>query len=397
MLTKKICSEKIFLQIIFLITLILLNIKTAQATEPVILADTAILIEASTGRVIYEKNADVPRPPASMTKMMTCILGLENLTKRTLVPISETAAYAEDNTFYWTPGDVIQADELMLGMMMVSDNGAAVAIAQAVAGSISDFTYLMNQRAYELGCTNTNFANPNGLPNENHYSTARDMAKIAMYGMSVPDFRDIVSMQKAIIHWRSPAEKWSEAENTNELLETYDGMTGIKTGWTRAAGGCLAASAIRGNIELIAIIMHSIDNHTRFDDAKKLLDYGFNSVKMTRTINKDRVEKVVFVRNGKNAIVHVRPLEDLNFPLLKDEDPKKLKVSYELPKVVDASIKEGQIIGKANLKYDGKILTSIPLTAEEKVEKGFSIGSKLVGLMEPVISIAQNVLIAFFA
>ena len=204
------------MRIILLIMLMLINISfaSAKAAEPIIQADSAILIEATTGRVIYEKNADEMRPPASMTKMMTCILGLENLTKRTLVPISEIAAYAEDNTFQWTPGDVIQADELMLGMMMVSDNGAAVAIAQAISGSVNQFAYLMNEKAAELGCTNTNFANPNGLPNDNHYSTARDMARIAMYGMSVADFRDIVAMKKAIIHWRSPENKISEAENT---------------------------------------------------------------------------------------------------------------------------------------------------------------------------------------
>ena len=229
----------------FLIVLIILSVFfgdmsliSAQISEPIIQADSAILIEASTGRVIYEKNADVARPPASMTKMMTCILGIENLTKRSLVQISNAAAYAEDNTFFWAPGDVIQADEIILGMMMVSDNGAAIAIAESVAGSIEDFAMLMNKRASELGCTDTHFANPNGLPNDNHYSTARDMAKIAMYGMTIPDFRDIVSMRKAVIHWRSPADKWSEAETTNELLGVYDGMTGIKTGWTRAAGGC---------------------------------------------------------------------------------------------------------------------------------------------------------------
>ena len=155
------------------------SLAFAQTPEPTILADSAILIEASTGRVIYEKNADVARPPASMTKMMTCILAIENLTKRTLVPIPDDSIYTEDNTFPWAQGDVIQADELMLGMMLVSDNGAAVALAQAISGTVPQFAALMNERARELGCTNTNFANPNGLPNDSHYSTARDMAKIA--------------------------------------------------------------------------------------------------------------------------------------------------------------------------------------------------------------------------
>ncbi|MBR1729313.1 MAG: D-alanyl-D-alanine carboxypeptidase [Selenomonadaceae bacterium] len=364
--------------------------------EPIIQADSAILIESSTGRVIFEKNADEKRPPASMTKMMTCILGLENLTKRTQVLISETAAYTEDNTFYWTPGDIIHAEDINLGMMLVSDNGAAVAIAQSISGTIPLFSRLMNHKAKLLGCTDTNFVNPNGLPNENHYSTARDMARIAMYGMTIPDFRDIVSTKKAIIRWQSPADKFAEAENTNELLDKYEGMNGIKTGWTRAAGGCLAASAIRGDTELIAIIMHSTDMDTRFDDARKLLDYGFKRVKMTKTINRDRVEKVVFVRDGERATIHVRPMKDLNFPLLDGENPKKLKVNYDLPKIVDAAIKKGDIVGNAQLKYNDKVLSSVPLIADETVNKGFSITSTLVGFMEPVIDIAQSI-VFFFA
>lgn len=374
------------LTLIFLTMILFTSLVAAQPT-PTIQADSAILIEASTGRVIFEKNADVARPPASMTKMMTCILGLENLPKRSLVKISEAAAYAEDNTFYWTPGDVIQADEIMLGMMMVSDNGAAIAIAEAVAGSVGDFAWLMNSRAAEIGCDSTHFANPNGLPNDNHYSTARDMAKIAMYGMTIPDFRDIVSMRKAVIHWRSPADKWSEAETTNDLLGVYNGMTGIKTGWTRAAGGCLAASAKRSDVELIAIVMHSTDNQTRFDDAAKLLDYGFSVVKMTQTINRDRVEKTVFVKGGEKATVHVRPREDLNFPLLEGEDPQKLKVRYDLPKIVDAEVRKGQILGTAKLEYKGQTLSSVPLIAEEAVMSGFSLSSTLISLAAPIISL----------
>lgn len=382
---------------VLMIMILLMSVTLKVEAEPIIQADSAILIEASTGRVIYEKNADEKRPPASMTKMMTCILGLEYLTREMHIQISDTAAMQEDNYFYWTTGDVLKAEEVMLAMMMESDNGAAIAIAQAIAGNVTDFAYLMNERAYELGCRDTNFMNPNGLPNENHYSTARDMSKIAQYGISMSEFRDIVSTKKAIIHWESPSSKWSEAENTNTLLKEYEGINGIKTGWTRVAGGCLSASAKRNGVELIAVVMHSTDNQTRFDDAKLLLDYGFETVNMTQTINKDRIEKVVFVREGKQATVHVRPKEDLKYPLLKGENPEELKVSYELPKIVNASIKEGQILGSAKLKYKGEIMASVPLVSDESVEKGFSIGSTIVSLAEPFMSIAQNLLIAIFA
>ena len=373
----------------YILTLfIFCSVSLAQAAEePIIKADSAILIEATTGRVIYEKNADEKRPPASMTKMMTSILCLENIIKRTPVSISESAVYTEDNTFEWQVGDIIMADELNLGMMLVSDNGGAVAIAQAVAGSVDEFAVLMNEKAAQLGCTNTHFANPNGLPNSNHYSTARDMSRIAMYCMQNYDFRDIVSMKKAVIHWMSPATKWTEAETTNDLIGVYDGANGIKTGWTNAAGGCLAASAKRGNVELIAIIMHSTDVYTRFDDAKKLLDYGFNRITMTQTLNKDRVEKIVFIKGGKQAVLHVRPQDDLHFPLLDGEDANKLKISYELPKLMDAGVKKGQIVGNANLKYNGKVIASVPMIAQETIDKGFSITSTLVGFVVPVMNI----------
>lgn len=369
----------------------LTSLAFAQTPEPTILADSAILIEASTGRVIYEKNADVARPPASMTKMMTCILAIENLTKRTLVPIPNDAIYTEDNTFNWTQGDVIQADELMLGMMLVSDNGAAVALAEAISGSVPQFAALMNERARELGCTNTNFANPNGLPNDRHYSTARDMAKIAQYGMTVPDFRDIVATKTAVIHWNAPVGKMTSAETTNELIGVYNGMTGIKTGWTMAAGGCLAASAKRNDIELIAIIMHSTDTHTRFEDATKLLDYGFGVVKMTKGIEREKIEKVVFIRDGKKATVRVKPLEDLTIPLLDGEDAKKLKLSYDLPKFADASIKKGQTLGNVELKCDGKTLGTVPLVAQDSVEKGFNIYAKIIGLAAAIMPSFLNV------
>ena len=253
-----------------------ISVVSAQTAEPEIFADSAILVDAITGDVLYEKNADVERYPASMTKMMTCILSIEYLPKDTPVTISENAIYTEDTYLPWNVGDVIRADELTLGVMLVSDNGGAVALAEAISGSVPQFAEKMNEKAKEIGCTNTHFVNPNGLTDYYHYSTARDMAKIAMYGMNISDFRDIVSTYDAVIHWSSPEGKTFSDVTTNNLIGKYTGANGIKTGWTSAAGGCLAASAMRGDVELIAIIMHSLDTQTRFDDAVKLLDYGFS-------------------------------------------------------------------------------------------------------------------------
>ena len=391
---------KFFLTTLFALALMIQSVSAA--VEPYISADSAILIEASTGRVIYEKNADVQRPPASITKMLTSIICLEWLDPDTPITISQSAAYAEDCTFNWTPGDMMSMRDLNYAMMLVSDNGAAIALAQAVAGNVPDFAAMMNEKAYELGCYDSNFANPNGLPNPNHYSTARDMARIAMYCMQDSRFRDVVGTKIETIHWLN-VDKKDLAESTNELFYSdgrgyyYEGATGIKTGWTNAAGGCLAASARRNGIELIAIVMHSADHNTRFEDARKLLDYGFDSVKFMRLVNKDRVEKTVFVEDGRSATVHVGPRDDINFPMFAGEDVSRLRLRYDLPKIVQASVKKNQVLGEAVLSYDGKPMARIPMIAREDVPRGFSVSSMLVAMMSPILSVASNVLVALLA
>ena len=382
-----------FLAIIISFLFILSPSAQARQKNLEISADSAILIEATTGRVIYEKNADERRPPASMTKMMTCILGLEYLTPEDRIKISQEAAYTEDSELMLQEGDLIEAGELLRGMMLVSDNGGAVAIGEAVSGNIYDFSRLMNDKAREIGCTDTNFENPNGLPNDIHLSTARDMAKISMYCLQNWDFRDIVSTQRETIHWLQPANHSLKVENTNKLLGTYKGTTGLKTGWTNAAGGCLAASAKRGEVELIAIVMHSEDTVTRFQDAQALLDYGFERVTSIYGINKDNVEKKIFVRGGEQATLEVGLADDLNYPLLRDEYRQNLTVEYDLPKVVDGGIKIGDTVGTAQLKYNGKVVASVPFVAKENVEEGFSFASAIVSLTEPFIDVAQDFLL----
>ena len=372
-----------------LLTAIILICQTAQAAgEPKILADSAILVEASTGRIIYEKNPDAEREPASMTKMLTCIIALEELDPLTEIPMSQEAATTEDNTLNWSATDSISAKDMITAVMLVSENGGAVALAQSIGGSIYGFADMMNTKAKQLGCKHSHFANPNGLPNSNHYSTASDMARIAVYCMKNEDFRKIVETRRTSIRWISPKEKWAELNNTNELLGKYKGANGIKTGWTQAAGGCLTASAKRGDVELIAVVMRSTDHDTRFDDAAAMFNYGFERVRMVNAIYKDRTEKTVFVRGGKQATIRVGADEDLNFPLMAGEDTKLLRVTYDLPKIVDADkgIKEGTVLGEAVLRYDGKPVARVPLVARESVAGGFSFGSLFVSFAAPFIT-----------
>ncbi|MCI7260517.1 MAG: D-alanyl-D-alanine carboxypeptidase family protein [Selenomonas sp.] len=350
-----------------------------EAFDLKLTAQSAILIEASTGRVIWEKDADVRHYPASMTKMMTGILALEKLLPKADVVISPNAAATEDCPLEIVAGECLSADNIITGMLMESDNGAAVAIAEAVDGSVSQFVQRMNERAQEIGMSNTHFVNPNGLTEANHYSTARDMAKLARFAMNNKKFREIVSTKKQVIHWEVPARQQKLAENTNKLLANYNGMNGIKTGWTKAAGGCLAASARRNGVELIAIVMQTPGPDDRFADASKLLDYGFKQVKMVKGIAKDRVSRKLWVRGGTSASVMAHPAEDINYPLINGEDPKHYTLSYDVPKVIAAPLKDGETVGRIIIKYDNKEVGSVPMISE-KVEAGFSIGSWLVGI-----------------
>ena len=165
--------------------------------------------------------------------------------------------------------------DILQQMMMISDNGAATAVGEAVGGDEATFAAMMNEKAQAIGAVNTHFVNMNGMPDANHYSTARDMAKIAAYAMHNDAFRQIVGTKAKNIYYIAPQGHKTYCRNTNELLESYPGCTGIKTGWTSAARGCLSAAAKRGDKELIAVVMHSDDDETRFSEAAALLDYGF--------------------------------------------------------------------------------------------------------------------------
>ena len=243
-----------------LLSLVLLLVwsAVAMAAAPDITADAAIVIDEATGQVLYEKNADKREYPASMTKMMTCILALEKSSPDQLVTVSRYAADVECTRLY--PGYTLRMADILQQMMMISDNGAATAVGEAVGVDEATFAAMMNEKAQAIGAVNTHFVNMNGMPDANHYSTARDMAKIAAYAMHNDAFRQIVGTKAKNIYYIAPQGHKTYCVNTNELLESYPGCTGIKTGWTSAARGCLSAAAKRGDKELIAVVMHSDDD-----------------------------------------------------------------------------------------------------------------------------------------
>ena len=238
-------------------------------------AGQAILVDGDTGKVLYEKCADERAYPASTTKIMTALITLETLEKyespmEQKITVPPEAEGVEGSSLYLKAGEKISIEDLLYGLMLVSGNDAAVALAEIIGGSQQTFVEMMNHRAEELHCSNTHFANPNGLFDENHYTTVRDMAIIAAEAMRNPTFRKIVGTAD----WKASREDsaYLTFHNKNKTLQQYDGGNGVKIGYTKSSGRTLVASAEREGKTLICVVMSAPD---WFNDAYRLMDYGF--------------------------------------------------------------------------------------------------------------------------
>lgn len=242
----------------------------AYAADLQVQASAAILLDAQSGEILFEKNAKVQRAPASTTKIMTAILAIEKGRLGDIATISTKAATVGEASLHLDPGDKLTVQELLHGALLKSGNDACVALAEAICYSEEEFVNLMNLKARVLGAENTTFMNTNGLPHQEHLSTAYDLALIARYAMNNPVFAEIVGKKQYTIHWLEP-KRSMYLKNTNKLLWSYSWVTGVKTGTTNKAGKCLVAAGSYQGREMIVVILNSSD---RFGEAKRLLAYG---------------------------------------------------------------------------------------------------------------------------
>lgn len=286
---------------ILAIMLIFLFCLQSFAYAVSVTAESAILVEVSTGRIIYEKNSTKQMFPASTTKMMTAILVIENCDLQEIVTVSETALQNIPSgyvTCNLSVGEEISVNDLLYALMIPSANDAAFVLAEHVAGSVDTFSDMMNFKAREIGCTNTHFVNPNGIHNNRHYSTAYDLYLIAKYCMQNETFRNIVMTTEYTL----PATNKYEAtdrtfKTTNDLLNPektnyYKTATGIKTGHTSMAGYCLASESSRDGLDFISIVLNSETDNKRFQDSAKLFDYGYDNYTLTKVKEKISLLKV---------------------------------------------------------------------------------------------------------
>ena len=293
-----------------------------------------------TGELLFEKNAHRVHSMASTTKIMTAICAIENcdnIDKEIEIPPS--AAGIEGSSMYLRAGEKMTIRELLYGLMLSSGNDAAVAIGESIAGSIDAFVELMNKKAVEIGAKNTHFANPNGLPNEEHYSTAEDMAKITAYGMSGSAFADIVSTKSYKIQGEGKAYP-RVLSNHNKLLSMYEGCIGVKTGFTKAAGRCLVSGAERNGMTLICVTLNAPDD---WNDHKKMFDYGFEKYNMTTVCSCEEPLCATEVLGSKAEVVPVYLSKDVCYPMCGGEDYKK---EVQLYPSVSAPLKAGEEVGE---------------------------------------------------
>ncbi|MEL7608542.1 MAG: D-alanyl-D-alanine carboxypeptidase family protein [Bacillota bacterium] len=334
-------------------------IARAQTAQPEVKAGGIVLIEATTGKVLYAKNAHVRLPMASTTKVMTAMLALEHGGLDALVEITEEAYGEEGSSMYLELGEKISLRDLLHGLMLVSGNDAAVAIADYIGGSVENFALLMNQKAKELGALNTSFVTPNGLHDDNHYTTAYDLALICQAAMKMPEFRELVSTTS---YKTTTGSRIRYLKSKNRILTQYDGGNGIKTGYTKPAGKCLTFAAERDEMQLIGVVLNCPN---MFPGAMSILDYGFTAYKMETIVHKGDVVTRAPVKRGIKNVLALVAKQDIMIPVLK-EGERAYRTRVVLNGIA-APIAAGDELGRLEVWEENKLLTSTALVAGEDV------------------------------
>jgi D-alanyl-D-alanine carboxypeptidase (penicillin-binding protein 5/6) len=353
---------------LYIAAIMLLYTCPARAEGPPdISAASALLMDADTGQVIYEKNGYKRREPASLTKIMTAIIALEYGHPQEIVLIGkEPASISVGQELRLKKGDRLTLENLIKAALLYSANDSTVAIAQHVAGSQERFIEMMNTKALVLGALDSSFANTNGYHHPNHFTTAHDLALITRYALANGDFVGIVSLPRATIHW-ADGKREIEVGNTNSLVRenSYQGIIGVKTGTTIRAGNCLVAAARRNGRTLIAVVLHS---RNRFQDAVKLLDHGFNDIPLSAVAGRGEVVGRVAVAGGTKDQVEAVCPKEVNL-YLSDRDLTKLTRKVILTGSLHAPVKKGQQVGTLVFMLKDREVARTGLVAAQRVRR----------------------------
>ncbi len=333
----------------------ILMIKPQVVSAIGVSAECACVIDALTGRIIYEKNMNKTHTMASTTKIMTGLVALENSNLNDIVTVSENASGTEGTSLYLKTGQKATMEDLLYGLMLQSGNDAAIAIAEGIVGSVSEFAELMNKKAQEIGVKNSSFKNPNGLDEEGHFTTAYDLAMITREALKNEKFKEIVSTKSKHI-----LNNTQTVTNHNKMLRIYDGCIGVKTGFTKKSGRCLVTAAERNGVRVIAVTLNAPDD---WNDHRNMLDFAFSTTESFPIVAEGMTVNTVSVRSGESLTLELCADRNVYISENKDEKFKNVSVKCKIPKEVTAPIKKGEKIGEMTVYYKNKPLETVELLA----------------------------------
>jgi len=341
----------------------------ADVTSQLVTAPSAILIEHASGQVLYELNPDEKLHIASVTKTMTMLLIMEAIDSGKIaltdtVTTSEYASSMGGSQVFLEPGEQMSVEDMLKSIVVSSGNDAAVAMAEHIAGTETAFVEMMNNRAKELGCENTHFINCNGLDEtEEHYSSARDVAIISRELLNHPKITEYTTI------WMDTIRNGEFGlSNTNKLIRFYNGANGIKTGYTSTAKHCLSAAAKRDGMQLIAVVLSAPSSAERFDDAKRLFDYGFANYSVVNASEKIGSLAPISVTGGKTNTLSVTADSTVSF-IVKKGDQDKIEATLNIENPIKAPIKQNQVVGTATLRIGDDKVAECNIMATESVER----------------------------
>ena len=353
--------KKIIFTLIFL-TYIGVSIRVfAEIESPKVEARGAILMEAESGRVLWERNSEEPMAMASTTKIMTAIIALERGNLDDVVTASAYAARQPEVNMDLTEGEELRLRDLLYALMLMSYNDAAVAIAEHISGDVESFCTVMTDKARELGAKSTVFGTPSGLDQGEHHSTAYDMALITRYALQNEEFVRLINVPYVTVQSN---RRSIDLRNKNRLLSEYSGAIGVKTGFTGRAGQCFVGSAERDGMKLISVVLASgwgaEGREQKWIDTKRILDYGFENYSFVELAQAGQVPGHVDITRTRTPRVDVALAEGITLPMNADEK-SRVEMKFEYPQEMAAPVEAGQVIGQGIISLDGAVLARIDL------------------------------------
>lgn len=329
---------------------------------------SALLMDASNGRVLYEENGYNEMAMASTTKIMTCIVTLENASLEEVVTVSKNAARMPDVQLHINSGEQYYLKDLLYSLMLESHNDVAVAIAEHVGGSVEGFATMMNEKAKELGCSHTNFVTPNGLDSEKHYTTAAELALIASYAIKNETFINITNTSSWQFKEITKGRSFS-VNNKDKFLYLYDGAIGIKTGFTNRAGYCFVGAVDKNDKTFVSVVLGSgwpPNKNYKWHDTTSLMDYGLDNFEQKQIFNSNKEFEPVYVVDGQEKYVHLYYEGDISLLMSGDE---VAKVVYKIPKELKAPVTAEMLVGSAKYYIGEDLIEEVPILTSNSVDK----------------------------